>query len=523
MSGFQALEPQPTAEVILHTTAGDIRLELFAKQIPLASRNFLQLCLDGYYNNTVFHRLVPGFIIQGGDPTGTGSGGESSFDDGAPFEDEFHSRLKFNRRGLLGMANSGRKNDNGSQFFLTLGETPELTGKNTMFGRIEGETIYNLMKMTEAELVEGTERPLYPAKVTGAEIVINPFEDMVKRVTEAPRTAPVKEAQKRKPKRKAGKNVLSFGGDEEEDRMDMAPATKKPKFNPTLVSAGKADPKALNNPPMPKGPSKRDDRPAIEAKVPVKDSKTPQALPERLSRAVPARGAKSPSPTPSDSSEEPEEKDTKSKALLDQTNEEIAKLKASMKRIAPTAPSTITKPKTGLEAFIPTTATRGRKRRPGGNSTAEDRSLDMLNAFRAKLDTVPDETASSPVKDIKMTNGDAHKQNGHSEPAPKPAADDEEAKICDLHFIANCQSCSKWDDADNAADDDDADQGWMSHALSFAKDRLGKDLEWKRKNEEELVVIDPREKANNIKEDRKKDRDRDREREKEKGKSERGR
>ncbi|KAK5241420.1 Peptidyl-prolyl isomerase cwc27, partial [Cryomyces antarcticus] len=112
MSALYNLEPQPTAKVLLETTAGDILLELFAKQTPLASRNFLQLCLDGYYDNTIFHRLVPGFVIQGGDPTGTGSGGESSFD-GEPFADEFHSRLKFNRRGLLGMANTGKSDDNG--------------------------------------------------------------------------------------------------------------------------------------------------------------------------------------------------------------------------------------------------------------------------------------------------------------------------------------------------------------------------------------------------------------------------
>ena len=117
-----------------------------------AARNFLQHCLDGYYNNTVFHRLVPGFIVQGGDPTGTGSGGISAINNGDAFEDEFHTRLKFNRRGLLGMANEG-PNTNGSQFFFTLGATPELQGKNTMFGRIEGDTIYNLMKMADTELV----------------------------------------------------------------------------------------------------------------------------------------------------------------------------------------------------------------------------------------------------------------------------------------------------------------------------------------------------------------------------------
>ncbi|EPY80062.1 hypothetical protein CB1_000872008 [Camelus ferus] len=86
----------------------------------------------GYYDNTIFHRVVPGFIVQGGDPTGTGTGGESVY--GAPFKDEFHSRLRFNRRGLVAMANAG-PHDNGSQFFFTLGRADELNNKHTIFGK----------------------------------------------------------------------------------------------------------------------------------------------------------------------------------------------------------------------------------------------------------------------------------------------------------------------------------------------------------------------------------------------------
>src|SRR5690606_3480149 len=170
MSAIYNLEPQPTGSVILHTTIGEIAVELFAKQTPLTCRNFLQHSLDGYYDNTIFHRLVPGFILQGGDPTGTGHGGESIYDGGAfsgdldpwpmdqrrgqnagptgvNFKDEFHSRLKFNRRGLLGMANEGVPDSNGSQFFFTLGKAEELNNKNTLFGRVAGDTIYNLAKM----------------------------------------------------------------------------------------------------------------------------------------------------------------------------------------------------------------------------------------------------------------------------------------------------------------------------------------------------------------------------------------
>ncbi|KFM02990.1 Peptidyl-prolyl cis-trans isomerase CWC27, partial [Pygoscelis adeliae] len=119
--------------VLLRTTAGDIDIELWSKEAPKACRNFIQLCMEEYYNNTIFHRVVPGFIVQGGDPTGTGSGGDSIY--GAPFKDEFHSRLRFNRRGLVAMANAG-PHDNGSQFFFTLGRADELNNKHTIFGKV---------------------------------------------------------------------------------------------------------------------------------------------------------------------------------------------------------------------------------------------------------------------------------------------------------------------------------------------------------------------------------------------------
>ena len=107
MSSLYNLEPQPTGSCILHTTSGDISLELFAQQTPLTSRNFLQHCLDGYYNGTIFHRLIPGFILQGGDPTGTGNGGSSIYDGGAFAESREENGIwpMEERRG----ANAGRR------------------------------------------------------------------------------------------------------------------------------------------------------------------------------------------------------------------------------------------------------------------------------------------------------------------------------------------------------------------------------------------------------------------------------
>lgn len=476
MSATYNLEPNPTAKVLLHTTRGDLEIELFAKQTPITSRNFLQLCLDGYYDNTVFHRLVKGFIIQGGDPTGTGQGGESSYD-GEPFQDEMHSRLKYTRRGLLGMANTGKKNDNGSQFFFTLAATPELQDKNTMFGRIAGDTIYNLMKMAEAEIAEGSEdRPMYPTKITGSEIIINPFEDMVKRERVAQRTEPETKKVK-KPKRKAGKNVLSFGG---EDGEDAAPVLKKAKFNTKLVSAEEEQPTVRKDAPAPKAPESK--------AIPIR--KTSRKSPSRSPSPKPAKPAPKSPPREKARSLPPQElsPESEKKSKIDRVNAQIAELKASMKRNTGPQHAEQTKKKSLLESMVPTSTTRGRKRGAGGDAKGEQATLDILSKFKSKLEAV-EPTAAPKGKDIptpenvEMEDGDA---NGSK-------VDEEDEAVCDLHFIAGCQSCKAWDKEEEEESDDDA--GWMSHSLSFAKDRLGKDLEWKRKNEEDLLVIDPLEEA----------------------------
>lgn len=491
MASTYNLEPHPTAKVVLHTTTGDLELELFAKQTPVTSRNFLQLCLDGYYDNTVFHRLVKDFILQGGDPTGTGQGGESSYD-GEPFADEFHSRLKFNRRGLLGMANTGTKDDNGSQFFFTLANTPELQGKNTMFGRIAGDTIYNLMKMAETEIAEGSEdRPLYPTRITNAEIIINPFEDMVKRMQVVQKTEPETKKTK-KTKRKAGKNLMSFGGDDG-DEVHSAPVAKKPKFNTKLVSAGESTLVDLDKSPVPEV------------------SKEEKSIPIRKPRKSPARSP-SPKPKPKTAPVSPPRKretitpsvklspEAEKQTKLDRVNAQIAELKLSMKRNTESQRAEPEKKKSLLESMIPPSTTKGRKRGAASNAMSEKATLDILTKFKSKLESaVP---ADSKMKSPEPP--DAEEKSAPDAKANKSATDEEEAP-CDLHFVVGCQSCSAWDKQEEGESDDDT--GWMSHSLSFAKDRLGKDLEWKRKNEEELLVIDPLEKAKEFKMDKKGKRD----------------
>ncbi|KFY94090.1 hypothetical protein V500_03414 [Pseudogymnoascus sp. VKM F-4518 (FW-2643)] len=119
--------------VALETTMGTVVVELYADHAPKTCQNFSTLAQRGYYNNLLIHRIIPNFMIQTGDPTGTGRGGSSIY--GEKFADEISPELKHTGAGILSMANSG-PNTNGSQFFITLAPTPWLDGKHTIFGRV---------------------------------------------------------------------------------------------------------------------------------------------------------------------------------------------------------------------------------------------------------------------------------------------------------------------------------------------------------------------------------------------------
>ncbi|NPA82471.1 MAG: peptidylprolyl isomerase [Epsilonproteobacteria bacterium] len=127
-----AVDSKPS-HVVLDTNKGKIELELFWDVAPKACENFTSLVRRGYYNGTIFHRVIKNFMIQGGDPTGTGRGGESIW--GKPFKDEFKPNVVFDKPGLLAMANRG-PNTNGSQFFITVAPAPWLNGGYTIFGRV---------------------------------------------------------------------------------------------------------------------------------------------------------------------------------------------------------------------------------------------------------------------------------------------------------------------------------------------------------------------------------------------------
>jgi cyclophilin family peptidyl-prolyl cis-trans isomerase len=131
---FQEQKIKEKMEVaVIKTNMGTIELELFPKEAPKAVENFTKLANEGYYDGVIFHRVIDNFMIQGGDPTGTGRGGESIW--GKPFKDEFSPNLKFDQPGLLAMANAG-PGTNGSQFFITLAPTPWLNNHHTIFGKV---------------------------------------------------------------------------------------------------------------------------------------------------------------------------------------------------------------------------------------------------------------------------------------------------------------------------------------------------------------------------------------------------
>jgi peptidyl-prolyl cis-trans isomerase B (cyclophilin B) len=124
------IDAQKSYTAILHTDKGDITLQLFAKETPRMVNNFVFLARQGFYDGTIFHRVIKDFMSQGGDPTGTGRGGP-----GYRFADEFHPQLRHDQSGVLSMANAG-PNTNGSQFFITHVPTPWLDKKHSVFGRV---------------------------------------------------------------------------------------------------------------------------------------------------------------------------------------------------------------------------------------------------------------------------------------------------------------------------------------------------------------------------------------------------
>jgi peptidyl-prolyl cis-trans isomerase-like 1 len=151
----------------IETNVGSFVVELYTQHAPKTCFNFSQLVKIGYYDKVKFHRIIKDFMIQGGDPTATGKGGESIY--GGKFADEFNSELRHTGAGILSMANSG-PNTNGSQFFITLAPTPWLDGKHTIFGRVfSGMNVIQLLGHVDCDAK--TNRPATDVFIVSAHSV----------------------------------------------------------------------------------------------------------------------------------------------------------------------------------------------------------------------------------------------------------------------------------------------------------------------------------------------------------------
>ncbi|KAI3424379.1 hypothetical protein D9Q98_009932 [Chlorella vulgaris] len=207
------LLPQKKGYVRLHTNLGDLNLELHCDICPRTCENFMALAESGYYNDTSFHRSIKNFMAQGGDPTGTGRGGESVW--GAKFKDELDSRLQHSGRGVLSMANSG-KDSNGSQFFLLYKSAHHLDYKHTVFGHVVGG--FDVLTAMEKVPTDGDDRPLQPIKITGATVFVNPYKELIEEEEAA-------EVAKRK---LAEKEQQGFAADDEFGSWWSNPASAAP-------------------------------------------------------------------------------------------------------------------------------------------------------------------------------------------------------------------------------------------------------------------------------------------------------
>ncbi|XP_017286680.1 spliceosome-associated protein CWC27 homolog isoform X1 [Kryptolebias marmoratus] len=418
MSNIYIQEPPTSGKVLLKTTAGDIDIELWSKEAPKACRNFVQLCMEGYYDGTVFHRVVRDFIIQGGDPSGTGLGGESIY--GRPFKDEFHSRLRFNRRGLVAMANAG-SHDNGSQFFFTLGRADELNNKHTIFGKITGDTVYNMLRLAEVEC-NADERPLNPHKIKTAEVLHSPFDDIVPRETKKVKKEKDKEDVKIS-QSKATKNfsLLSFGeeAEEEEEMVNQVSQTFKGKSksshdllkdDPRLSSVPAVDRRKKQHTPGNTADS-GDEADDIEDDVYADeeyDSDKKERMRELVSQKLKKEKGAERAPDPSE--EEREKKSSRSDELrkeVRQLKKELQAIKQRKEESSKPAADEVKEAETKPTNEAVAEYLEGRKKyeelkkkKVKKGSNREEQTMALLNRFKSKLSSAITEGPEEDVEEL---------------------------------------------------------------------------------------------------------------------------
>ena len=160
------IDPDKRYTATMSTSMGDLVIALDAVKAPATVNNFVFLALNHYYDGVIFHRIINGFMCQGGDPTGTGRGGQSLW--GKSFADEVTPDIRFEKPGLLAMANAG-PGTNGSQFFITTAKTPWLNMRHTIFGEVD--TGYDIVQKIEGLPTDGNDRPVETQKIVTATVI----------------------------------------------------------------------------------------------------------------------------------------------------------------------------------------------------------------------------------------------------------------------------------------------------------------------------------------------------------------
>ncbi|GAA5856325.1 hypothetical protein JCM8547_000868 [Rhodosporidiobolus lusitaniae] len=471
---FVVTEPLTEGVVVFHTTLGDLMVELWKRECPKATRNFVQLCLEGHYDGSKFGRVVPGFMAQ------VTCSDDCVFDDG-DFPIETNQRLKFNRRGLMAMAASPETGTNMSQFFFTLDAIPELQNKHTLFGRISGDSLFNLLKLNELELEPGSsDTPTYAPVIKSVEVRVDPFEhsnDPIRpRITaqerkeqeRAKREMRAERAkQKSQGKRKGTKNksLISFG-DEAAEEETAAFALPKSKFksahdagNDARLSAKVIDdrgfsaelPPELMGPP----PAKR-----------VKGEEKEERREEKRSRT----DAPEPSTSKLDEARKLKQK-TAEKSEAERRKEEIAKVQAELKKMS-------SKPSESDDPF--SSSKKAKRTGPSRLQLEREKYLFSSSASSSSKASRGKRKANDEDDVLSVLEGFRSKLFEASKAAPKE--DEDERMVEDggekrekLHGI---------DLNDDELDDGDA--GWLTHSLKFRKDAT-----LDQHSIDEYAVVDP--------------------------------
>lgn len=514
---MEEVEPPTTARIVMHTTCGPLEMELWGVECPRSVRAFLQLCLEGYYEGTPVHRCLPGYLVQGGDPTGTGEGGEAP---GGPLPLESHPRLHWTRRGLVGLAPAEGTGLAGSQFFITLAPTPELDRKATLIGRLVGQTIYNLVRMGEAPRVPGSERFAEPMpRITSVSVVENPWDDIIPRElaevqtrrqavlnakqTLSPPLPSPRPGKRPPPLTRTGRVALSFAAEEDADAgagtnvprkeaqgrirssheiLHNDPSLSRHSVTVTRETGGARDgPGDRPNDGSPHGGGIGDGADAgstgrtlaqlqeeRRARIDQTARKIAQVREElRAMRTVTAVGEGTAGAGPQGSS---------MVSPPGQQQDSLGKFLGIRKRALA--------PATGLAGAVaagsgspPSKMYKERKRlivgQPRRTAMDEMDTLLALNAFRDKLTRMEDPLGPG-----------AARREQTAEPEPLATQLD----ICKLHGLVNCQSCRDTFGQGEMAGPE-AEEGWLMHRLIFDREAGYREL---RTDLDQLQVIDPR-------------------------------